>query len=102
MDQKIHEDKEFLAGLLVGGILGASVAIALSTEEGREIRKKLKIKGKQLLKELPDMADEIQEKAQDAKDTLIEEAMEAVSPAIRDLQTRGRFIVRKFFSTKKK
>jgi gas vesicle protein len=93
------DDKDFVAGLVIGGIIGAAMAIVLGSEEGREIRKKLKKKGHQLISELPDLANEAEEKIDEFKDAVAEEAREIIEPGISNLQNQGRKLIDKFFGT---
>jgi len=51
-------DHDFLAGIILGSIVGATLAILLGTEEGSDFRHKLKKKGRQLLEDLPDLMSE--------------------------------------------
>ncbi len=58
MDDKSQE-KEFVAGLVIGAILGAGAAILLGTEEGKEIRQRLIKKSQGILADLPELVSDL-------------------------------------------
>lgn len=74
------KDKEFVAGLVIGALVGAGASLLLATEDGKVLRKKLKEKASQLLKEMPDLINDAPEKIDDIKDAIVEEAKEIISP----------------------
>lgn len=58
MDNRKHSDNSFLTGLVLGGVIGAALALVFGKEEGEEVREALGKKGKLLLKNLGDVLEE--------------------------------------------
>ncbi|MDO9100609.1 MAG: YtxH domain-containing protein [Caldisericota bacterium] len=52
----------FLSGLLIGGMLGAAIALILAPQSGEETRRIIKDKALELGKEIREQADVIKEK----------------------------------------
>ena len=55
----------FMSGLLMGGIIGALVALVLAPQSGEETRKLLKDKAFELGKEISDQTETIKEKGRE-------------------------------------
>lgn len=104
MPQDIDQtnDKEFVAGIIIGAIVGAGLALLLGTEEGKDARVKLKRKANELLKELPELARDTEEKVIHLKDKVVEEAQSSLAPGVRNLQERGRKLVHHLLGSSKK
>ncbi|MBM3208856.1 YtxH domain-containing protein [Candidatus Shapirobacteria bacterium] len=66
MDQDSQKkDNNFLAGLVLGGVIGAALALILGKEEGEEWRKALREKAQVLLGNLGEMKETVSEKAEE-------------------------------------
>jgi gas vesicle protein len=92
-EPKNHETEGFLAGLLLGSVIGAGIAMFLSGEDGKEIRAFLKRKGKVALKTAKEVAAEGQEKIQE----VAEEVSQVAEEKIAEAQTSGKKSLRRFF-----
>lgn len=58
MENRKHSDNSFLTGLVLGGIIGAGLALVFGKEEGDETKKALVKKGKTVLKNLGEILEE--------------------------------------------
>jgi gas vesicle protein len=69
-----HNDcGSFMGGLLMGGIIGAIVALVLAPQSGEETRKLLKDKALELGKEINDQTETLKEKG---RELLTQDAIE--------------------------
>ncbi len=62
-----QNERSFLAGLIIGGTIGALLVFLFGTDKGKKIRKELKEKGADILDDLDDILDEIEEKGKELK-----------------------------------
>ena len=60
-----NDSGSFMGGLLMGGILGALVALALAPQSGEDTRKLLKDKAGELGKDISDETETIKEKGRE-------------------------------------
>lgn len=74
-------EKDFLAGLAVGAILGGTLALVLGSDEGKFIRRKLKARGLKILSEISDLKD-------DVEDAVVDEARNLLPGAVKRVKTR--------------
>lgn len=65
---KDRREDGFLAGLVVGGVIGAGLALILGGEDKEELARKLKTKGKAVLKNLEGLVEEGRQKAEKTKE----------------------------------
>jgi gas vesicle protein len=81
-----------LAGLVVGGLIGAAVMMIYAPQSGAKTRKMLRKKAAALRSQASDTAEEARDRAEEALDAAVERAREA-SEELRDraekLQKRG-------------
>jgi gas vesicle protein len=101
---KNHETEGFLAGLMLGSVIGAGIAMFLSGEDGKEIRAFLKRKGKVALKTAKEVAVQSQEKIEEVSQVAgekIQEVAEEVSQVaeekIAEVEKSGKKSLRHFF-----
>ena len=57
-ESKNRQDNSFLSGLVLGGVVGAGLALILGQEDGEKTRKALVKKGKAALKNLGEILEE--------------------------------------------
>lgn len=90
MPKDDRRDEGFLVGLVLGGLIGAGVALILGGEDKEKIRKSLKEKGAKLLKNLEEVVEEKKEKAEEVKEET-EKKVEQLksSRPVRRFFTRG-------------
>jgi len=94
MEEKQHSDNSFLAGLVLGGIIGAALAFVFGKEEGEEVKKTLAKKGKLLLRNLGELVEEDVSDKEDQDADLKQhwgEDKEETSPSV------AKKLARKFF-----
>jgi len=58
-------DIKFLAGLFIGGLLGAATIFFIGTKEGKKAGKFLKQKGEEVIGELEDQVEELEQKGKE-------------------------------------
>ena len=78
---------EFLAGLLIGGLVGAAAALLLAPQPGERIREELREKGielKERVMELSEEARKMAEELQTESRTIVEEQKVRVGEAIQE------------------
>jgi|WetSurSiteA1Bulk_404760.scaffolds.fasta_scaffold490675_1 gas vesicle protein len=61
----------FLAGAVLGGVIGAGVALLFAPQSGKETRKMIKEKVKDVGEELNDFKEDLGPKFQEAKENLL-------------------------------
>lgn len=101
---KDKHDSGFMAGLVFGAIVGGAMALFLGGEEGDEVRKNLKKKGKTLFKNLDLLVDEtvgeslgaIEDSKEEVK-TVVEESTEEVKKAVGTIKEEGKKSAGRFF-----
>lgn len=101
---KDKHDSGFMAGLVFGAIVGGAMALFLGGEEGDEVRKNLKKKGKTLFKNLDLLVDEtvgeglgaIGDSKEEVK-TAVEESTEEVKKAVDTIKKEGKKSAGRFF-----
>ena len=79
-DAMAHEDhrtRTFLAGLAIGALVGAGVALLFAPQSGEETRRQVSRKAKHLAREARDHYDEMRDKVRRARRERHEEADEA-------------------------
>ena len=79
-DAMAHEDRgtrTFLAGLAIGALVGAGVALLFAPQSGEETRRQVSRKAKHLAREARDRYDEVRDKVRRARRERHEEADEA-------------------------
>ncbi len=97
-------DSGFMAGLVFGAIVGGTMALFLGGEEGDEVRKNLRKKGKLFFKNLGLLVDEtvgeglevIGESKEEMK-AVVTEGEEEVKKAVEAIKDEGKKSVRRFF-----
>lgn len=104
MSENNHgSDIKFLAGLFIGGLLGAATIFFIGTKEGKKAGKlikdeledkveELEQKGKELLKQGEEIKEQVIEKLEDTKEELTETATKKLDSAlahIEELQEHG-------------
>ena len=101
---KDKHDSGFMAGLVFGAIVGGAMALFLGGEEGDEVRKNLKKKGKTLFKNLDLLVDETVgeglgaiEGGKEEVKTAVEESTEEVKKAVDTIKEEGKKSARRFF-----
>ena len=92
-EPKNHETEGFLAGLMLGSVIGAGVALFLSGEDGKEIRTFLKRKSKEALKTAKVVSNEAGEKIEE----VAKEVGQVAEDKIAEVQTSGKKSLRRFF-----
>jgi gas vesicle protein len=101
---KEKHDSGFMAGLVFGAIVGGAMALFLGGEEGDEVRKNLRNKGKIFFKNLGLLVDEtvgegldvIGESKKEVK-VVVEESREEVKKAVETIKDEGKKSARRFF-----
>jgi len=88
-------DRDFVAGVLIGAIFGAAAAIVLGSDEGREVRKKLKQKANDLLDEFPSVVDKV-------GDALKDKAKQKIGPTLKKIDDEGKKATRRLLASGKK
>jgi len=81
-----------LAGLVVGGLIGAAVMMIYAPQSGAKTRKMLRKKAAALRNQASETAEEARERAEDALDSAAERALEAseeLRERMEQLQKRG-------------
>ena len=76
---------EFLAGLLIGGLVGAAAALLLAPQPGEEIREELREKGIELKERVMELSEEARKKAEELQSesrTIVQEQKARVEEAI--------------------
>lgn len=103
-EPKNHETEGFLAGLMLGSVIGAGIALFLSGEDGKEIRTFLKRKSKEALKTAKVVGSEAGEKIEEASQVAGEKIQEVAKEVgqvaeekIAEAQTSGKKSLRRFF-----
>jgi gas vesicle protein len=83
MEQETNDqDKNsFFIGMIIGGIVGAFVALALLGDKDEEVRKNFKKKAKDVIKRLPGMLAQMEEKGKSAAEFIKDEVTGAVETA---------------------
>jgi gas vesicle protein len=92
-EPKNHETEGFLAGLMLGSVIGAGIAMFLSGEDGKEIRTFLKRKSKEALKTAKVVTAEGREKIQE----VAEEVGQVAEEKIVEAEKSGKKSLRRFF-----
>jgi gas vesicle protein len=115
MSNRDHHGSNYLGGLIAGALIGAGLFYFFnSTKEGKEAKKKIKQRSKEVLDDLTCLIGEfeekgeefrtqakrlqveLEEKAKDIKEEVVEEAKEKLGH-IEQLRERGRGVSKKFF-----
>jgi|DewCreStandDraft_2_1066082.scaffolds.fasta_scaffold00611_38 gas vesicle protein len=68
------ERRDFLTGLVVGGLLGVALGLILAPASGRALREKVKEKGGALRDEVKTLTDEVVERFRTATEEIVERA----------------------------
>lgn len=97
-------DSGFMAGLVFGAIVGGTMALFLGGEEGDEVRKNLRKKGKLFFENLGLLVEEtvgeglgvVGESKEEMK-TVVEESREEVKKAVETIKDEGKESARRFF-----
>lgn len=92
-EPKNHETEGFLAGLMLGSVIGAGIALFLSGEDGKEIRTFLKRKSKEALKTAKEVKSEASEKIEE----VASEVSEIAGDKIEEVEKSGKKSLRRFF-----
>lgn len=104
-------ENSFFSGLIIGGLLGAAVAFFVGKEEGKQLEKLLRKKGKILLDNLNEMSDDVSEsvneKVEDVSQTVkkipdlvVDQASEVKENLVQkseSVQKTGKTSLRRFF-----
>jgi gas vesicle protein len=103
-EPKNHETEGFLAGLMLGSVIGAGIAMFLSGEDGKEIRTFLKRKSKEALKtakvvtaESREKIEEVSQIAEEKIQKVAEEVGQAAEEKIVEAEKSGKKSLRRFF-----
>jgi gas vesicle protein len=78
---------EFLAGLLIGGLVGAATALLLAPQPGEETREDLREKGIELKDRVMELSEEARKRAEELQAegrTIVQEQKERVGEAIEE------------------
>lgn len=78
---------EFLAGLIIGGLIGAAVALLLAPQPGEETRAELREKGIELKERMIDLSEEARRKAEELQEegrTAIEAQKERLEQVVEE------------------
>ena len=78
-----QEDKGFLKGLVIGGLIGTGLYFLFGTEKGKKIQKELKEKGKEAAEKIEGLLDELEEKGEDLEKK-VEEVKKQIQERIED------------------
>jgi len=89
----------FWFGMILGGLIGAVLAVFATADDKDELKKNLLKKGKIFLKHLGDIREEVEEKGEDVKEGVVEKLSE-VKEAADKTETRIHQKARKFFLSK--
>jgi gas vesicle protein len=97
-------DSGFMAGLVFGAIVGGAMALFLGGEEGDEVRKNLRKKGKLFFENLGLLLDEtageglkaIGDGKEEIKE-MVTDGGEEVKKVVEDIKDEGKKSVRRFF-----
>lgn len=92
-DSKNPEAGGFIAGLMLGSLIGAGIALFLGGEDGKEVRAFLKKKSKEALK----TAGEVKEEADEKIEEVAAEVGEIAEEKIKEAQNSGKKSLRHFF-----
>ena len=92
-EPKNHETEGFLAGLMLGSVIGAGIALFLGGEDGKEIRAFLKRKSKEALKTAKEVGNEAGEKIEE----VASEVSEIAGDKIEEVEKSGKKSLRRFF-----
>ncbi len=104
MSKEKQDSSGFMAGLVLGAIVGGAMALFLGGEEGDEVRKNLKKRGKNVFKNLGFLIDEtinegtgaLEETKGEVKQ-VVTESKEEMEKAVDVVKDEGRRSVRRFF-----
>lgn len=78
---------EFLAGLIIGGLMGAAAALLLAPQPGEETRAELREKGIELKDRMIEMSEEARKRAEELQDegrTAIETQKAKIEEAVQE------------------
>ena len=95
-DNNGSETGSFQAGFILGGLVGAAVAMILAPASGEEARRKIRARGIELRDQIEDRAEETRKRAEDITGdvkTRAEKAAEEARKRAEELQERGRVIL---------
>lgn len=93
MSEEKQETNGFLAGVIFGAIVGGAMAMFLSGEEGEELRKNLRQKGKLIFKNLGLLVEETASEGVE----VIQEEKQAIGKTIETIKDEGKKTIRHFF-----
>ncbi len=62
-----HDDKGFIIGLMIGGLIGAAAMFLFGTKKGEEVREDLRKKGEDILENLDGILKQLEEKSREVK-----------------------------------
>jgi gas vesicle protein len=104
MSKEKPDSGGFMAGLVFGAIVGGAMAMFLGGEEGEEVRKNLRQKGKVIFKNLGLLIDEtisegtgVVEESKEEVKKAVEESREEVKKVVDTVKDEGKKSVRRFF-----
>lgn len=92
-EPKNHETEGFLAGLMLGSVIGVGIALFLGGEDGKEIRTFLKKKSKEALKTVNEVKSDASEKIEE----VASEVSEIANDKIEEVEKSGKKSLRRFF-----
>jgi len=83
-----NNDKSFLLGLMIGGVIAGGLVFLFGTDKGKEVRKELKERGEDVLDDLDEVLAELEEKRKELKKKA-EKVKEEVVQHVGDLKEKA-------------
>jgi len=92
---------DFWLGVVLGGLVGAALALFVATDDKDELKKNLLKKGKILLKHFGDLCKDVEEKGEEIKEGVVRK-IEKVKETANQTENQIHQKTRKFFLSKGK